>query len=88
MAAKLLNTLTRKFHNGVKKRAAETIGFKVAAFQHFLNGRPVRDFVIIHLRHLYGRAYNNNGITDTELLDLLEEDYSEQNLKKLMGRYK
>lgn len=88
MAKKLLNDICTRFHKGVKKRAGENIGFKETALQHFLRGRPVKDFVIIHLRHLYGRAHNNNGYTDTELLDLLEEDYDAKTLAELMGRYR
>ena len=88
MARHLLNSLTKKFHRGVKKDAGMELGFKQSALQHFIGGRPVKDFVIVLIRRLYGKKYNNNGYSDSQILDLLEKDYDEKELERLMGRYK
>lgn len=88
MARKLLENICNKFHKGVKKYTGKNIGLKETAIQHFFNGRPIKDFVLIRIRQLYGDKYNNNGYTDTQLLDLIEADYDETTLQNLMDRYK
>lgn len=88
MAKNLLDKICQKFHNNVKKEAAQNIGVKQACYQHYVNGRPVKDWMIINIRRLYGRKTNNNGLTDTEILDELEKDYSINKLKEIIDVYK
>lgn len=88
MAQTLLERICEKFHNGVKKHTGANIGFKETAIQHFFKGRPIKDFVLVRIRQLYGTKYNPNGYTDTQLLDLLEEEYDEKTLNNLMSKYK
>lgn len=88
MASSLLKMIRDRFHNGVKKEAASKIGVKQACYQHFDKGRSVKDWMITHIRRLYGIKNNPNGFTDTQLLDALEKDYPPKKLKEILREYK
>lgn len=88
MAQKLLRKICSRFHNNVKKETATHIGVKQSCYQHFDKGRAIKDWMVVQIRRLYGRKHNNNGLTDTEILDELEKDYPPKKLKEILSEYK
>ena len=72
MAKQLLEKLSEKFHKGVKVKLAENLNIKPNRLQHYVNGRPIKDWLIAEIREKYGKSTKRpNGLTDSEILDLL-----------------
>lgn len=84
MATTLLAEISKKFFKGVKLHTAEGLGIKQNRFQHFTKGRPIKDWMIVHIRRKYGAKNHRAGLTDKQILDLLEQDYPDKVLKEIL----
>ena len=87
MATALLDNISKRFFKGVKAHTAEGLGVKTSCFQHFTNGRPIKDWMLVHIRRQFGTSKNKNGLTDKQILDLLEQEYPEDKLKVILNEY-
>lgn len=89
MAKKLLDNICSRFFNGVRRHAAIDLGLKETAYSHFVTHRPVKDWMLVHIRRRYGKHHGiYNGLSDTEILNYLEEEYSSNKLKEILDEYK
>ena len=83
---KLLKLLEKKFHEGVRKAVAAQLGFKIARYGNYVKlRRYMREWHIVLIRRKYGAKYRRNGLTDTQILDALEQVYDAETLEELMN---
>lgn len=85
MASILLTEISKKFFKGVKSHAAKGLDIKPTRLQNFVSGRPVKDWMIVHIRRKYGVKSKRSGLTDTQILDLLDKEYPEELLIRLLN---
>ena len=89
MAKELFTDIANRFYKGVKADAAVGIGISPALFNHYSNGhRTVKEYMVVHIRDLFGNKVKRGGYTDSEILDLLGRDYERNKLKRKINEYK
>lgn len=87
MAKVLLDKIRKTYFKGVKRHAAADLSMKPACYQNFTSGRPTKDWMIAIIRKKYGKANMVGGLTDTQILDALCEEYTDKKLADIMKGY-
>ena len=82
MAKNLLTKIKRRFYDDSANAMANDSGLSAVRLSNYLRGRPVKDFMIAKFLRKFSRRYLPNGLSDTEVVDLLLKDYTIEDIDR------